>query len=90
MNTSSHFHTSPHSQPLPIPSEEQQIVINAEIDQDQKVLACAGSGKTTTLIFRLKFLLDQGIPPEQILITTFNVHAARNLLDLAESFIGIE
>src|SRR5690606_780922 len=35
------------------------------------VIAGAGSGKTRTLVFRLVHLLEQGIPPEGILLLTF-------------------
>jgi len=56
--------------------------------EDQKIIACAGSGKTTTLVARVKYLIDQGVSPDSILISTFNVEAGRNILSRAREFIG--
>ncbi|EAR96100.2 UvrD/REP helicase family protein (macronuclear) [Tetrahymena thermophila SB210] len=60
-------------------TDEQQKIIYSNIDEDQRILACAGSGKTTTLIYRIEYLIKQGIPASQILLSTFNVEAANNL-----------
>ncbi|EAR96101.2 UvrD/REP helicase family protein (macronuclear) [Tetrahymena thermophila SB210] len=60
-------------------TDEQKKIINSSIDEDQRILACAGSGKTTTLIYRIKYLIEQGICAKQILLSTFNVEAANNL-----------
>lgn len=50
------------------------------------VIACAGSGKTTTLIKRVVKLLEDGVDPEQTAIITFTVKAAEELrLRLAKS-----
>ncbi|KAL4504214.1 hypothetical protein ABPG72_021052 [Tetrahymena utriculariae] len=60
-------------------SEEQKKIIYSNIEEDQRILACAGSGKTTTLIYRIKYLIEKGIEANQILLSTFNVEAAKNL-----------
>ncbi|HLV61054.1 MAG TPA: ATP-dependent helicase [Fredinandcohnia sp.] len=52
------------------------------------VIAGAGSGKTRTLVFRLVHLLEQGIPPEGILLLTFTNRAAREMLDRAAELVG--
>jgi superfamily I DNA/RNA helicase len=42
-------------------------------------VAPAGSGKTTTLVARIAWLVDQGAPPESICAITFNRRAADEL-----------
>ena len=42
-------------------------------------VAPAGSGKTTTLVARIAWLIDEGIPPETICALTFNRRAAEEL-----------
>lgn len=54
----------------------------------QLIIAGAGSGKTRTLVFRLAHLLEQGIPPEGILLLTFTNRAAREMLDRAAELVG--
>lgn len=52
------------------------------------VIAGAGSGKTRTLIYRLAFLMEQGVQPWQILLLTFTNKAAREMLHRAEALLG--
>ena len=40
------------------------------------LLAGPGSGKTFTIVNRILFLIEQGIPPEKILVVTFTKEAA--------------
>ncbi len=47
------------------------------------VVAGAGSGKTRTLVYRVAWLLEQGIRPENILLLTFTRRAAREMLGRA-------
>jgi DNA helicase II / ATP-dependent DNA helicase PcrA len=42
-------------------------------------VAPAGSGKTTTLVARIAWLIDEGTPPESICAITFNRRAAEEL-----------
>ncbi len=45
------------------------------------VLAGAGTGKTRTLVYRVCRLIEDGIPPGQILLLTFTNKAAREMLE---------
>lgn len=47
------------------------------------MIAGAGSGKTTTLINRVAYMVDSGIDPESILLLTFTNEAARNMVEKA-------
>ena len=55
-------------------------------------VAPAGSGKTTTLVARIAWLIDGGASPETIAAITFNKRAAEELaerLDVAVAPLGI-
>ena len=77
------------SRPIPFEKElnpEQLRVVTAE-EGPLLVLAGPGSGKTRTLTYRVAYLLEQGIPPEKILLVTFTVKAAREMLDRVERLL---
>ncbi len=58
-------------------TEEQASIVRAELTH-HVVTAVAGSGKTTTLAFRIAYLLDQNIDHRRILVLMFNKAAQQD------------
>jgi DNA helicase-2/ATP-dependent DNA helicase PcrA len=52
------------------------------------VIAGAGSGKTRTLVYRLAYLVDQGVDPGAILLLTFTRKASREMLERAAHLLN--
>src|SRR5436190_15766427 len=52
------------------------------------VLAGAGAGKTRTLIYRVAYLLEQGIPADRLLLLTFTNKAAREMMRRVTDLLG--
>jgi DNA helicase-2/ATP-dependent DNA helicase PcrA len=53
------------------------------------VIAGAGSGKTRTIVYRLAYLVEQGIPPTSILLLTFTRKASQEMLARAGELLGM-
>src|SRR6476619_2872217 len=69
---------------------EQQFAAVTAAPGPALVIAGAGSGKTRTLIYRVAYLLEQGIPPERILLLTFTNKAAKEMMRRVSDLLGQE
>jgi DNA helicase-2/ATP-dependent DNA helicase PcrA len=66
-------------------TSEQQEVIHHPLGMHARVLAVAGSGKSTTLAHRVKYLvMHKHVPPESIHILMFNALARLEFRDRLE------
>ena len=66
-----------------IPTPEQQKIINSK--EDTIVVSNPGTGKTTTLSFKVIDLLENGVKPEEILCITFTAKAKKEMFDVIYS-----
>jgi DNA helicase II / ATP-dependent DNA helicase PcrA len=69
---------------------EQQFAAVTAPPGPSLVIAGAGSGKTRALTYRVAYLLEQGIPPERILLLTFTNKAAREMMRRVADLLGQE
>jgi len=69
---------------------EQQLAAVTAPPGPALVIAGAGSGKTRTLTFRVAYLLEQGIPPDRILLLTFTNKAAGEMMRRVSDLLGQE
>src|SRR5262245_12806712 len=69
---------------------EQQLAAVTAPPGPSLVIAGAGSGKTRTLTYRFAYLLEQGIPPDRILLLTFTNKAAREMMRRVTELLGHE
>ncbi|HWX18865.1 MAG TPA: UvrD-helicase domain-containing protein [Candidatus Binatia bacterium] len=69
---------------------EQQFAAVTAPPGPSLVIAGAGSGKTRTLIYRVAYLLEQGIPPERVLLLTFTNKAAKEMMRRVADLLGQE
>jgi superfamily I DNA/RNA helicase len=67
---------------------EQLSVVNADPDLNMRIIAGAGSGKTTTILCRIKYILDNFTTPDRILILTFNRDSAQNIRNRVVDLFG--
>jgi len=83
MNTAEHT-SRPPSEWLEVLNEHQLKAVTHSAGP-LLVIAGAGTGKTRTLVYRVAWLLRQGVPADRILLLTFTRRAAREMLNRARA-----
>lgn len=78
----------PKPQALPVLSEAQARAANI-LKGNVRVIATAGSGKTTTMAYRIMNLLKNGVAPEKIGCFTFTNAGATEMSDRIKNFCAI-
>ena len=73
--------------PLSRLNEEQYAAATSE-DKENLIIASAGTGKTSTIVGRIGFLLSQGIEPKEILLLTFTNKAAAEMVERVAEYFG--
>lgn len=70
-------------------NEEQYKVVTSPVSENQRILASAGSGKTTTITARIAYLVEYyDIDPSTILLVTFSRSAAQEMIQRVYKLIG--
>lgn len=54
------------------------------------IIASAGTGKTSTIVGRIAYLLSQNVNPDEILLLTFTNKAAQEMVERVATFFGRE
>lgn len=67
-------------------NEAQHAAVTAA-DGPVLVIAGAGSGKTRTLVYRVAWLIEQGVDPARILLLTFTRRSAQEMLARAAQLV---
>lgn len=67
---------------------EQSAIVQSDPDLNMRIIAGAGSGKTTTILCRIKNILDNYTTPDRILILTFNRDSAQNIRNRIGDLFG--
>jgi len=71
-------------------TDEQKKIIFEDINKNILIIASAGSGKSTSIVTRIKYLIDNGIDEESIILTTFTRNAANDLKNKLFDIIGYQ
>jgi DNA polymerase III epsilon subunit-like protein len=68
--------------------EQSKVVFEDPEKRGMLVISSAGSGKTTTIVCRIQYLVNSGIPEDSIILTTFTRDAANDMEAKLEKVFG--
>ena len=68
-------------------NQEQYAAATSQSAQNL-IIASAGTGKTSTIVGRIAYLLNNDVKPEEILLLTFTNKAAAEMVDRVAEFFG--
>ncbi len=68
---------------------QQRAVVEAPAEP-VLVIAGAGTGKTRTLTYRVARFVQQGCPPDRILLCTFTNRASKDMVSRVEATVGVD
>lgn len=69
-------------------TKAQEDIVYLEQDKNILVVACAGAGKTLTVLCRVKHLIESGVPEHSIMMTTFTRDAANDMKNKLFDIMG--
>jgi DNA helicase-2/ATP-dependent DNA helicase PcrA len=75
--------------PLSRLNEEQHAAATSTINQNL-IIASAGTGKTSTIVGRIAYLLHSGVQPQEILLLTFTNKAAAEMVARVAEYFGAD
>ena len=73
--------------PLSRLNEEQYNAATSD-DKQNLIIASAGTGKTSTIVGRIGYLLGNGVLPQEILLLTFTNKAAAEMVERVAEYFG--
>jgi len=73
--------------PLSRLNQEQYLAATSTSEQNL-IIASAGTGKTSTIVGRIAYLLGKGVKPSEILLLTFTNKAAAEMVQRVADFFG--
>ena len=75
--------------PLSRLNEEQYKAATSQAHQNL-IIASAGTGKTSTIVGRIAYLLNSGVAPQEILLLTFTNKAAAEMVARVAEYFGAD
>lgn len=69
-------------------TSEQEKVVYEDANKNMLVIACAGSGKSSTMLCRIKHLIESGVSDSAIIMMTFTRDAANDMRDKLFNIMG--